>query len=219
LIRAAGCRILWFTPQGTAMMHPSQSRAPGARHLAHVLISASVAVAAGCAAAPPSPLSGGDSQTSVSVQSTLGTSEHTIRREDFVAMATLPAPRQAVWQHLLEAWRETGLPEPDADARAFTLTIVDRPLMRRLGTTPLSTYLDCGNSITGWNADTHRVHLTMRTLLERVAADSTRVHSRVDAVAHSTAGASAGPIACTSKGTLESQLAQRVRQKLDRQQP
>jgi hypothetical protein len=170
-----------------------------------------------CASAPASPLSESrESTTRVTMQTSEGgaATDHTLRREEFIAISQLPASRQAVWQHLRAVWDDVGLTEPVADQRAFSLSLIDLTITRRLGRTPLSAYLSCGSSMTGWNADTHRIRLTVRTVLERVTADTTRVHTRVDAVAHNTSGTSTAPTQCTSRGTLEDLIARRVRERL-----
>lgn len=187
------------------------TRSSSGRSLASALLAATALTA--CAANPPSPLQQPGEQTvGVSMDTPDGRLDQQIRREQHIGITTVAAARPQAWEHLLAAWQELGLVDPAGDPRTFTLRVTERVVMRRLGDTPLSVYLDCGRSMTGWNADTHRVRLTVHSLLERVSADSTRVHTRVDAVAHSTGGASAAPMACTTKGVLESRVGQRVAQ-------
>jgi hypothetical protein len=195
------------------LAHRTWHDVPLSRAAGTLLCAAAVGLG-GCAAGPASPLQQrGDGVTPVSIQTAEGTSDHTVRHEDFVAVSTVAVPRTQAWEHLLAVWEEMELPQAVGDRRAFTLTLNEQTVVRRLGTVPLSNYLSCGRSMSGWNADTHRIRLSIRTLLERTAADSTRVHTRLDAVAHSTGGTSAAPIQCTSKGTLEMEIARRVQQR------
>jgi hypothetical protein len=176
----------------------------------------SAAFLAGCATAETSPLARPtpDTQT-VTVQGEEGSFEATLRRDDFVSRADLPAGRAAAWQHLQEVWAEIGLPEPLADRRSYTLVIANQLIQRRLGRTPLSAYLDCGSSMTGAHADTHRIRLTVQSMLERIDESATRLHTRVDATAQSTGGASAPVMQCSSRGSLEGLIARTLRERLD----
>jgi hypothetical protein len=181
-----------------------------------VLLLACIAPAlAACASTPPSPLQDPVPRTStVGVETRSSRGEVIIRRDDFVAVNELQAPRAAAWQQLLEVWEEVGLPQPNVDARSFTLTVVQGTLHRSLGRERLSTYLNCGSSMSGLNADTHRVRLTVQALLEPSGTDASRLHVRVDATAQSLEGASAALQQCTSKGTLEALITRRVRERL-----
>jgi hypothetical protein len=177
-------------------------------------ISAGLA-AAGCASSAPSPLQDRSPQTStVSLETQSARNELTLRRDDFVAVNALAAPVTATWRELLEVWEEVGLPEPQVDRRAFTLSVANAPVHRRLGRERLSSYLNCGNSMSGMNADTHRIRLTVSALVDAAGADSSRLHVRVDAMAHSMEGASTAPVQCTSRGALESLVTRRVRERL-----
>jgi hypothetical protein len=167
-----------------------------------------------CAPTAQSPLSRPDVDRNVSVSTNMERSEHTIRRSDFVAVNDVAAPRPVVWQLLRQAWDDVGLPAPQVDDRAYSLGVSNHLITRRLGRAPLSTYLSCGSSVAGWNADTHRIRLTVRTVLEHVTPDSTRIHTRVDAVATPTEGTSSAAIECTTRGALEVQISARVRERL-----
>jgi hypothetical protein len=185
------------------------------RRRAALLLACIPPAVAACAGAPPSPLRDTGPQTStVAVETQSSRGEVIIRRDDFVAVNELQAPRAAAWQQLLEVWREVGLPEPVVDARGFTLSLAQGALHRRLGPERLSTYLNCGSSISGLNADTHRVRLTMQALLEPSGTDASRLHLRVDATAQSMEGASTALQQCTSNGTLEGLITRRVRERL-----
>lgn len=173
-----------------------------------VLVLVVTACAAPEAESPLQPTPSGT--VSVTPEGRVGT---TIRREDAVGVTAIPGTREAAWPHLKAAWTDVGLPEPVADDRLHTLTLANRVVTRRLGRTNLSSYLSCGRSMNGWNADTHRIHLTVRSLLE-TREGTTRLHTRVDAVAQSTEGASATRLECTSTGALEGLIAKRLQERI-----
>jgi hypothetical protein len=195
---------------------PGPTRPRLQRGVTPAALALAASILAGCAGGtPPSPLSSSrPGETTVSVETPTQRAETIIRNDDFVAITELDVPRSTAWRHLREVWMGVGLPEPTVDERAFTLAVVNHSTARRLGGTPLSTYLSCGRSMTGWNADTHRIRLTVHTLLEPVGTSRTRLHTRVDATAMSTEGASTSPVLCTSRGALEALIARRVAERL-----
>lgn len=194
-------------------------RTPGARQPAQVrrlVLAAAPALLIGCGArGEPSPLRGTDDGRQTIVLTTpSGTAEATIRRDSHVAVADLPARRVDAWPHLLEAWAEAGLPDPVIDRAGYMLVVTNRTVQRRLGRRPMSAYLSCGTSISGPNADSHRIRLSAQTLLESAGPERSLLHVRIEATAFSTEGASATPLACASLGTLEALIVKGVLERL-----
>jgi hypothetical protein len=194
-------------------MHPAHER-PSA--CARGLVLPAVAVLlVGCSAQGYSPLRPpDDGRQTVVVTTQAGTAEAVLRRDTHVAVASLSATRSEAWEPLLEAWAEVGLPEPAADRPSFTVSISNHTVQRRLARTPLSQYLSCGTSISGPNADSHRIRLTVNALLEPAGEERSVLHVRVEAVAHSTEGASASPLQCATLGKLEAAIVSSVQRRL-----
>lgn len=128
-----------------------------------------------------------------------------ITREDYVPSAVLDAPRETVWELLPAVYEELGLPEPGADRSIWTVAVVDHRTSRRIGSMRMSTLISCGSDLTGQNADTHRIRMTVRTWLE-AEGEGTIARTRVEATASSTEGR-ASVISCTSRGELENRIA------------
>jgi hypothetical protein len=180
----------------------------GSHRSATALAAALVLALAACAPAATSPLATPSADEDIiAIHGPEGTVEARLRRDDFVGRSEIAVNRVVAWRQLPAVWQELGLPEPVADPRSYTLAITSHTVQRRLGRANLSTYLDCGAGITGQNADTYRIRLSVRTMLERIDESATRVHTRVDATAHSTGGASAAALPCSSRGVLENQIA------------
>ncbi|MBR9989006.1 MAG: hypothetical protein KFH98_04575, partial [Gemmatimonadetes bacterium] len=118
----------------------------------------------------------------------------------------VPAPRQEVWSRLPAVYGELGLPEPAVDHSVWTVAVQNHTIMRRVGSESMSGLIDCGRSMTGPNADSHRIRLSVRTWLEP-SADGTEVRTRVEAVATPVDGR-AGSFTCSSRGRLEMLIAQ-----------
>jgi hypothetical protein len=194
-------------------MHPAHDRPSECTR--RLLIPAAAILFVGCAAQAPSPLRpADDGRHTVVVTTEAGTAEAVLRRDTYVAMASLAATRSDAWEPLLDAWAEVGLPEPAADRRSFRISVSGHPVQRRLARTPLSQYLSCGTSISGPNADSHRIRLTVNALLEPAGEERSVLHVRVEAVAHSTEGASASPIQCATLGKLEAAIVNSVQRRL-----
>jgi hypothetical protein len=166
---------------------------------------------AACAPATRSPLDRHEADRTITVQTDTWRTDVSLRYRDDVAIVDVPAPRREVWEPLRLAWAEIGLPEPVVDRSGYGLTLANHALTRRLGRTSLSNFLNCGTSVSGQVADTHRIRLSVRTMLEEVSPDGTEIHTRVDAVATPIAGGSTASSVCSSRGVLEAQLASRVK--------
>jgi hypothetical protein len=112
------------------------------------------------------------------------------------------------WTRLPAAFASLGLPGGTASESSRTLTVGPVVVARRLGGARLSTYLNCGNSLSHPNADTHSVHLTVVSQLVDTGG-RTRVETRVHATAtpRVTSGAA---VACSSSGALERRIAQEL---------
>jgi hypothetical protein len=128
-----------------------------------------------------------------------------IRREDYVPSTTLEVPRETVWELLPGVYEEIGLPVPGVDRSTWTVGVIDHRTSRRIGSMRMSTLISCGSDLTGQNADTHRIRMTVRTWLEETDG-GTNARTRVEATASSTEGR-ASVVPCTSTGELENRIA------------
>ena len=81
---------------------------------------------------------------------------------------------------------------------------------QRIAGERMSEWVRCGSGMTGRNADTHRVTLSVTSVVEPEGAGSV-ITTRVDGTARSMSGTSTAPIRCASKGTLESFMVKAVR--------
>ena len=172
------------------------------RFMAGCLILVSVTA---CATSGPGARQESDERVIVSGDATGTVADVRITREDYVPSAVLDAPRAKVWELLPAVYQELGLPEPGADRSTWTVAVVDHRTSRRIGNMRMSTLISCGSDLTGQNADTHRIRMTVRTWLE-AEGEGTIARTRVEATASSTEGR-ASVISCTSRGELENRIA------------
>ena len=105
-----------------------------------------------------------------------------------------------------------NLETPTVDARAFS--IGNRGCRaRRIEGKRLSTYLQCGSSISRPNADQYEVTLQRMVQLLDAPGGSTTVRTTLDAYARSRSS-SVNAIHCTSKGRFERRVVELIREEL-----
>ena len=160
--------------------------------------------------------SSANSVTSAPAPSTLridsqgGTKQVNVGMAAPIALAnTVAVSRDAAWARLPQAFAAVGLPAGVATESERGLSVGPIEVSRRLGGVRLSTYLSCGESLTGPNADSHAVILNVASQLHDAGSGATRVETRVQANATPRASGG-GPVACSSTGKLENRLAAEI---------
>lgn len=118
-----------------------------------------------------------------------------------------------VWKVLPAVFDSLGVKTTVIDPSQHVIGIENVKVRVQLGRTPLSRYLDCGQTQIGQNADSYEVLLTVLTRVQAVAAGGSSVSTTVDAAARPIAF-SQGYSKCSSKGLLESRLVDAVKKRL-----
>jgi len=77
----------------------------------------------------------------------------------------------------------------------------------------MSTWLRCGESMTGPNADSWRIYMAVVSGVEGVNNDSSKVRTLITATARNMGGSS-NPIRCTTTGRFEMMLGKRIAETL-----
>jgi hypothetical protein len=85
---------------------------------------------------------------------------------------------------------------------------------RNLSGTALSRYLECGSSMTGLRADTHRVQMPLLLLLDPAPNGRTSLRIALVASAQDNSGTSNTPVQCGSTGALENELRRAINEQL-----
>jgi len=152
----------------------------------------------------------------VRVQTGDATADVRLQREDFISKAELPAARAAVWEAIPEVYAEVGLPQPLMDRGKWTAAVQNHVVMRLLNKQQVSRFLSCGSGMSGEHADTRRIRLTVRTMLETPSPERTAALTRVEATAYALDGTSTAPAECSSRGLLEQMIREGLRRRLER---
>lgn len=138
-----------------------------------------------------------------------------VRPDEMRSSFIVAAPIDRVWRALPAAFDSLGIPGGVVDAAARQFGSTGFRVRRRLGTAPVSRYFDCGQTQIGENADEYNVQLQVVATLSTGAAGTTNVEVLLDALARPVAF-SQGYQACSTRGTLDARLIERVRAELTR---
>jgi len=87
--------------------------------------------------------------------------------------------------------------------------------MRKLGTEPISRYLNCGDSIMGPAADTYRVYISLISQVHPDGKGETDFETSFVAQARNMEGTTSDRVACGTTGRLEERIQKRVIEKLN----
>jgi hypothetical protein len=118
----------------------------------------------------------------------------------------IPFPAGKVYSAVLAAFNELKI---SADVRDSAAGWVETNVFHRrgdLGGKQISTYLECGDGITGPYADTYRVYMIVLTTIVAKGADRSALRSVLLGGAVNVAEGARQPMACESSGRWEIRL-------------
>lgn len=172
-----------------------------------------LAAVAGCASSHPE--SARPSSESVRVVSGGGgVSSMRVAASDGAARVEVAFPIDAVWSILPAVYDSIGIPVSTIDPNRRIIGNPGFKAHKKLGSTSLARYIDCGRTQGFPSADSYDIHLNITT---HVAAGSTSSSSQISTMVE----AAGRPMAfsgeytrCSSLGALESAINDAVRKKL-----
>ena len=106
------------------------------------------------------------------------------------------------------------LPREWADSANGQIGTLKARLSYQLGGERLSTYFNCGQGLTGANADQWRLQIAIVTFVEPTTNGKSRVGTGVVAEAQDMSGVSTEPAMCGSSGLLEARILKDVKARL-----
>lgn len=175
-----------------------------------------VSGAVGCASGTSGPGAREDSDPTPGLRRNLmhidGYAPIEITNEASVRVQTIPAASDVAWGVLGGIYAQLDIPVVASDPSTMTL---GNPgyTARRVGGDRMSTFVDCGDNLTGARADQYNVTLTVMTALTAKGPESTELLTMVDAYGKPRS-VSGNSIHCPSRGTLERRIAQLVAEAL-----
>ena len=101
---------------------------------------------------------------------------------------------------------------PESDRKAMTVVVTSARIRRRLAGVPLQQYLDCGSKDNLPNAETYQIELTLTSQVLMLTDSTSRISTRVDAVASNPLHGADNRTRCTSLGVLEKRIGDAVKQ-------
>lgn len=135
---------------------------------------------------------------------------------DSVAAApvVVAASREITYKAANAVLTELKIPVTTQDAAMRVLGSGSARMIRKLGRERLSTYLNCGQGMSGSHADGWRVTMAIFVWLEPATATETRIRIGMLAGAQDVEGVSKDPVACGSTGVFETHLAEMIQKRV-----
>jgi hypothetical protein len=128
-------------------------------------------------------------------------------------VANLTFPIDKVWSAMAPAYDSLGIPLTVVDPANHTIGNQGLQARRRIGTTRIGEYLNCGNGEGGPSADIYDINLSMVSRLQTNANGGTTITTTVDGAAKP-ASFTGDYIKCGTTGELEQRLVKFVEKQI-----
>ncbi|MGW8268822.1 MAG: hypothetical protein ACWGSQ_20820 [Longimicrobiales bacterium] len=172
-----------------------------------------VVLVVGCSTGPsPDPMIGPGVQGPASDNPTGTGGEFRLPADMVTASLDVPAAPEEAWPALKQVFEELKIPMREVSEPTRTVRNLRFVVSRRLGGERLSTYLDCGRSASGPNADTYRLQLEIASRVVAVGSGQSRIDTELTGVGMNMEGTSNNRVLCTSNHQLELRIAAGVRE-------
>lgn len=134
---------------------------------------------------------------------------------DAAKVATLAFPIDRVWAALPPVFDSLGIPISNLDPKAHVIGHGGFKVHRTLGKIPLTRVLDCGSTQGYPSAESYDIQLSVSTQASAGESGTTSVATMIEAVGRPMAF-SGEYVKCSTKGYLETTIADAVRARLSR---
>ena len=128
--------------------------------------------------------------------------------------AHVPVSPSRVFDALKSVYEELGVPPAINDPTTGRVGNIDFWKTRKPGTEPISTYLNCGDSIMGPAADIYRVYISVISVVRPDGKGESELETALSAQARNMEGTTSDRVACGTTGRLEQIIRQRLLDKL-----
>ena len=141
-------------------------------------------------------------------QRTVAVDDQQVYRTTVVANARSPIPAapSRTFDALKAVYEELGIPPGTNDPSTGRIGNTDFWKQRRLANEALSTFLSCGESLTGPVANTYRIYISLLSVVRPDGKGGAELETAFNAQAQNMEGSSGDRITCGSTGKLEERL-------------
>lgn len=129
------------------------------------------------------------------------------------AKVSIPVPPGQAFAALKSAYDELGVPVTTNDAASGRVGNTSFWKARKLGSESISTYLNCGESLTGTIADNYRVYFSVMSAIRSDGKGGSELETALSAYAQNMEGTAGDKIPCGTTGRFEERLQKSVVQK------
>ena len=134
-----------------------------------------------------------------------------IKMDTVSAWVLIPGTAMDVFRKAGEAYKALKIPTNLADSLTGHFGNSGFLQVGSLAGRRMSSWIRCGESITGPNADSWRISIAILSAVERVNKDTTRLRTLVVASARNMAGGASPPMMCSTSGQLEEAINSKVK--------
>ncbi len=131
------------------------------------------------------------------------------------AKAHVPVPPSRVFAALKPVYEELGVPPAIDDPTTGRFGNTDFWKTHKLGTVPISTYLNCGESILGPTADHYRVYISVISMVRPDGKGESELETALSAEARNMEGTTSDLVLCGTTGRLEEIIRQLLLDRLN----
>ena len=131
----------------------------------------------------------------------------TVRANPKVALPVAPS---RAFEALKAVYAELGIPEVVSDPATGQVGNSNFYKSRQLADQPRSTYMDCGDSLTGPSADIYRIYISLISVVRPAGNGTSELETSFQASGRNMSGAAAERVACTSTGRFEERIQRMV---------
>lgn len=137
-----------------------------------------------------------------------------VRLDTVSASVMVPGDRSSVFRAAVQVFKALKIRTDVVDSTRAEVGSLNLVESHSFAGRRMSSWLRCGESMTGPNADTWRIYMAVVSGVERVGADSSRVRTLLTATARNMAGGSSNPVRCATTGVFEIMVGQRIGEEL-----
>ncbi|MEO7997815.1 MAG: hypothetical protein ABI852_10245 [Gemmatimonadaceae bacterium] len=126
------------------------------------------------------------------------------------SVSVVRADPATVRQSIRKIFSQLDIPVTIDDVKQDAIGNTDFQKSARIGNHPMSEFVDCGSTAIGPRAATHRMYMSLITIVDSLSARRTRVKSTLAVSARDLSAASNARLHCSSTGALERLLGDSV---------